>query len=361
MSHPSYSHRQQRVRQELRRRGCQAFVVTHLPNVRYLCGFSGSNAALLVGKHPSILLTDGRYATQAKDEVECAKVAICTEALLKATGAHLKVLGRANACVEAVALTIAQFHVLKRSAGQKIRFQETHGIVEKERATKDKAEVSSHRGAAKLICEVFDAILPHIRPGVRETELAAEIEYRMRKLGASGPSFDTIVASGPRSALPHARPTPRKLRLGELVLLDMGAILGGYCSDMTRTVYLGKAPKRISDWYRGVWEAHQAALATVRPGVACAQVDRAARTVLQRHGLEQYFVHSTGHGIGLEIHEAPRLAKGQKAPLAAGNVITIEPGVYLEGVGGIRIEDDVVVTRRGSEVLTRMCGELLQL
>lgn len=345
----------------MRPRGCGAFVITHLPNVRYLCGFTGSNAALLLGNRSCTLLTDGRYTGQAKEEVKGAKVVICKEALLKGVGAQLEMLGRARVWVEADSLTLAQLHALKDSSGARIRFQETRGTVEKWRAMKDEAEILAHRRAAKLICGVFDAILRHVRPGVRETELAAEIEYQMRKMGAAGPSFDTIVASGPRSALPHARPTSRRLRRNELVLLDMGAILGGYCSDMTRTVYLGRAPERIRGWYRGVWEAHQAALAAVRPGVTGAEVDRAARSVLQKCRLEQYFVHSTGHGIGLEIHEAPRLAKGQTSPLLRGNVITIEPGIYLHGVGGIRIEDDVVVTRRGSEVLTSMCGDLLQL
>lgn len=361
MANTNYSQRQQRLRQEMRRRGHRALVVTHLPNVRYLCGFTGSNAALLLGNHKSTLLTDSRYTAQARDEVRGVRVVICKEALLKAMGTQLEAQGRGLAGIEAEAITVAQYRALRASVSGRIRLQGTQGMVEKERAIKDKSEVSALSASAKLICRVFDAILPQILPGISETELAAEIEYQIRQRGASGPSFDTIVAFGPRTALPHARPTARKLRRNELVVLDMGAILAGYCSDMTRTVYLGKAPKRVLGWYRAVWEAHQAALATVRAGVACAQVDEAARSTLQKAGLEQYFVHSTGHGIGLEIHEAPRLAKGQKSLLAAGNVITIEPGVYREGIGGIRIEDDVVVTRQGSEVLTRMCGDLLQL
>jgi Xaa-Pro aminopeptidase len=169
------------------------------------------------------------------------------------------------------------------------------------------------------------------------------------------------VASGSRGALPHARPTAKKLRKNELVVLDLGAILGHYCSDMTRTVHVGRASKRVREWYRSVLEAQEAAVAAVRAGVTCGEVDAAARNVLKKNGLEQYFVHSTGHGLGLEVHEEPRVARGQTVRLEAGNVITIEPGVYVEGVGGIRIEDDVVVQAGRNEVLTRVKRDLIEL
>jgi Xaa-Pro aminopeptidase len=200
-----------------------------------------------------------------------------------------------------------------------------------------------------------------LRPGIRESEVAAEIEYQMKRQGASGASFETIVASGKRAALPHARPTSKRLKKNELVVLDLGAILGHYCSDMTRTVFLGRAPRRVRDWYRAVNEARAAAVAAVRPGVRCGEVDAAAREVLKKSGLDQYFVHSTGHGLGLEVHEDPRVARGQSIRLEAGNVITIEPGIYVEGVGGIRIEDDIAVRFRGSEVLTRVTRDLIEL
>jgi Xaa-Pro aminopeptidase len=208
---------------------------------------------------------------------------------------------------------------------------------------------------------VLEGVLKLVKPGVRESELGAEIEYQMKKRGASGASFETIVASGPRGALPHARPTAKKLRKNELVVLDLGAILGHYCSDMTRTVHVGRASKRVREWYRSVQEAQEAAVAAVRAGVTCGEVDAAARDVLKKNGLEQYFVHSTGHGLGLEVHEEPRVARGQTVRLEAGNVITIEPGVYVEGVGGIRIEDDVVVEAGRNEVLTRVKRDLIEL
>lgn len=196
---------------------------------------------------------------------------------------------------------------------------------------------------------------------MRELEVAAEVEYQMRKRGASGSAFDTIVASGRRSARPHARPTLKPLRKNELVVLDLGAILRGYCCDLTRTVFLGRAPARLKKWHRAVQEAQAAGIEAARAGVSCGEVDAAARGVLAGHGLETHFVHGTGHGLGLEVHEEPRLARGRKDALRAGNVVTIEPGVYVEGVGGIRIEDDVAVYGSHNEVLTRVPRDLIEL
>ena len=217
------------------------------------------------------------------------------------------------------------------------------------------------RKAAILAGEVMAKAFCLVKPGVRESDIAAEIEYQMRKCGASGPSFETIVASGARAAFPHARPTSKFLKKNELVVLDLGVILAHYCSDMTRTVFLGRAPRRIREWYRAVNEARAAAISTVKPGITCGEIDAAAREVLRKSGLDRYFVHSTGHGLGLEVHEDPRVARGQSIRLEAGNVITIEPGVYVEGVGGIRIEDDVAVRSQGSEVLTRVSRDLIEI
>ena len=183
----------------------------------------------------------------------------------------------------------------------------------------------------------------------------------MRRKGASGEAFETIVASGPRSALPHARPTDKRVGKNELVVLDLGAILGQYCCDLTRTVYVGRAPARIRRWYQAVQQAQAAAREALRDGVAAAQVDAAARRILKRFRLNHRFVHSTGHGLGLEVHEEPRLARGQTKLVQAGNVVTVEPGVYVEGVGGIRIEDDVAVFPNGTEVLTSAPREFLEI
>jgi Xaa-Pro aminopeptidase len=217
------------------------------------------------------------------------------------------------------------------------------------------------RKAAILAGEVVEWVLPLLKPGVREIEIAAEIEYQMRRKGASGPAFESIVAFGERGALPHARPTSKRLRKNELVVLDLGVILGHYCSDITRTVFVGKAAARIRGWYKAVLEAQTAAIAVVQKGAASGDVDAAARQVLAGYRLERYFVHSTGHGLGLEVHEDPRVARGQKQRLEPGNVITIEPGVYVEGVGGIRIEDDVAVHADRTEILTRIPRDLIEL
>ena len=208
---------------------------------------------------------------------------------------------------------------------------------------------------------LFRSVLPQIKPGISEIILAAEIEYEIKKRGGSGPSFDTIVASGPRSAWAHARPTSKLLRKNELVVLDQGAILRGYCSDLTRTVFLGRAPVKVRRLYNAVLEAQGAAREAIRPGVKAGEVDAAARQTLKRLRLAQYFTHGTGHGLGIEVHEMPRLGRGEETVLEEGMVVTIEPGVYIEGLGGIRIEDDVVVTSKGAEDLTSAPREFLEL
>jgi Xaa-Pro aminopeptidase len=242
-----------------------------------------------------------------------------------------------------------------------VRLVAASGSVESIRAKKEPQEVAQMRASAALAGEVLKSALKLLKPGIRELEVAAEIEYDMRRRGAAGPAFETIVAFGPRSAHPHARPTAKRLRKNELVVLDLGVILGHYCSDITRTVFVGRAPARIRRWHSAVQEARSAAVAAVRAGVTCGDVDAAARRVLAGHKLERYFVHSTGHGLGLEVHEEPRLARGQKQRLVPGNVITIEPGVYIPGVGGIRIEDDVAVLAHGIEVLTSVPRELIEI
>ena len=226
---------------------------------------------------------------------------------------------------------------------------------------KDPAELNVLQDAADIISAVFGRVLRCIRPGVTELALAGEIEHEIKRRGGSGPSFDTIVASGARSAWAHARPTSKPLRKNELVVLDQGAILRGYCSDMTRTIYLGKAPRKVRSLYSAVLEAQEAGKQAIRPGVTAGDVDRAARNALKRLRLDRYFTHSLGHGLGLEVHEMPRLGKGEQTVLQEGMVLTVEPGVYIEGLGGIRIEDDVVVTAKGSVDLTSAPRDFLEL
>ena len=341
--------------------GFEFFLVTHLPNIFYLCGFSGSAGALLVSPAACSFFTDGRYTIQAREEVRGARVRIARGSPVLAAGKETRSRSKRRAAFEPARLTVGQREQLVRAAGPNVRWAGWENAVEQLRAVKSSEEIKRIRAAAYLAGEVLEEILNLVKPGVRESELAAEIEYRMRRRGASGPAFDTIVASGPRAALPHANPGSKPLGKNELVVIDLGAILGRYCSDLTRTVFLGRASARIRGWYKAVLEAQDAAQEALRPGVTAGAVDAAARRILREHGLERRFVHSLGHGLGLEVHEAPRLARGDKSQLAAGNVVTLEPGVYVEGVGGVRIEDDVVVTERGADVLTRVTREFIEL
>jgi len=338
-----------------------AFLVTHRPNIFYLTGFTGSAGTLLVCLAEAALVVDGRYAIQAREEVRTARVRIMRGDLLAGVAALLRATKRTRIAFEAAHLSVQQRHDLATSTGRSVRWLPVCGWVEKLRAVKDEQELELMQKAAELASGVFEDVLALIRPGVREVELAAEIEYRMRRGGASGPAFETIVASGPRSALPHARPTTKPLTGNELVVFDLGAILRGYCSDLTRTVFLGRPPGRIRRWYSAVRDAQEAARETLRPGVQAGRVDSAARRVLRRHGLLRYFSHSTGHGLGIEVHEEPRLAFRQPARIEAGNVVTLEPGVYVPGFGGIRVEDDVVVHASGARLLTRVTRDLIQL
>jgi Xaa-Pro aminopeptidase len=353
--------RLKRLRHALEVAGASSFLEMHLPNIFYLCGFSGDSAALLVDPASATLFTDGRFTIQAKEETRGIRIHIHKGPLLEAVGEHLRGRKRHRVAIPPSRLTLAGWKALRKAAGGNLKWVAIDGLVEGLRAVKDASEIERIREAAHLGSQVMEETIRLIRPGVTEIDIASEIGYRMRRKGASGESFEAIVAAGPRSALPHARPTARRIGKNELVVLDLGAILRRYCSDLTRTVHVGKASARVRDWYRAVLDAQTAARDAVKSGVACGVIDAAARNVLQRKGLGRYFVHSTGHGIGLEIHEDPRIARDQKKLLETGNVVTLEPGVYVEGVGGIRIEDDALVTPRGAEILTTAPREFLEL
>lgn len=342
--------------------GADAFLVSHLPNIRYLCGFTGSAALLLVEQSSATLFTDSRYTFQAHEEVSNARIKIARAGLIRAAGEALaQRRGRVRAAYSPSHSTVAQLSAIKRAASDRVRWVDGGDAVEKLRSVKDPDELAIMRDAAVLISAVVEEALPGIKPGVTELEVAAELEYAMKRKGASGASFETIVAAGPHSAWAHARPSSNPLRKSQLVVLDQGAILHGYCSDMTRTVFLGRAPANIRRLYRAVLLAQEAAKAAIRPGVSGESVDAAARRVLKRERLVRYFTHSTGHGLGMEVHEMPRLGKGDKTILEEGMVITVEPGVYVEGLGGIRIEDDIVVTAKGCEDLTTAPRDFIEL
>lgn len=361
-SQPSRRSRIDRLRLCFSEIGAGAVLVSHLPNIRYLCGFSGSAALLLVESSSATLFTDSRYTFQAREEVFDARVHIARKGLLAAVAETLRRRrGGAHVACSLANLSVAQLDTLKHLCGSRIRWKSDRNSVEKLRLIKEPREIALIKDAAILISDVFRKTLPKIRPGISELQLAGEFEFTMKRLGATGPSFETIVASGARSAWAHARPTSKTLAKGELVVLDQGAILRAYCSDMTRTVFLGRAPRKVGTAYQAVLEAQQAAKDSIRPGVKAEFIDGEARKVLKRYGLARYFTHSTGHGLGLEVHEMPRIGRGEQTPLQEGMVITVEPGVYLQGLGGIRIEDDVLVTASGSLDLTNAPREFLEL
>jgi len=339
-----------------------AVLVSHLPNIQYLCGFTGSSGLLLIQESRGTLFTDSRYTFQARQEVSGVKVQITKKGLLASVGESLRNRrGRASVAYSPAQLTVGQMDALQAASGKRVRWVKAPNAVESLRAVKDAGELAAMEDAALLISDVFVSVVPLIRPGISELKLSAAIEYGMKERGATGASFETIVASGSRSAWAHARPTAKLLRKNELVVLDQGAILRGYCSDMTRTVFVGRATSRVRRMYGAVLEAQQAAKDAIRPGVTAGSVDAAARQVLKRYGLAGKFTHSTGHGLGLEVHEMPRLGHGEATVLQQGMVLTVEPGVYLEGFGGIRIEDDIVVTSKDAQDLTTASREFLEL
>ncbi len=342
--------------------GVDAILVSHLPNIRYLSGFTGSAGLVLVDPSSAMLYTDSRYTFQARQEVSAARVQICKNGLIRACAEALRARkGRLRVAYSASTMTVAHKRALDAAVGSRVRWVEDQSAVEKLRAVKDPAELATIREACEMTSAVFQRTLSDIRPGTPELALAARIENEIKRRGGSGPSFETIVASGVRSAWAHARPTDKRLGKNELVVLDQGAILRGYCSDMTRTVFVGKASAKVRSLYTAVLEAQTAGKQAIQPGVTAGEVDRAARNTLKRAKLDRHFTHSLGHGLGLEVHEMPRLGKNEQTVLREGMVLTVEPGVYVEGLGGIRIEDDVVVTKQGAVDLTTATRDFLEL
>jgi Xaa-Pro aminopeptidase len=333
------------------------FLISSLHNVRYLSGFTGSNAMLLVAQGDSILFTDPRYTIQSRQETDC-RVQIAKGSLYEATAKVVSKRRWRTIGVEQGRISYAAYTELSKSFPINAAIVAMPPLIEELRTVKSNNEVDLIRRSVDVNSSAYDAAIGRLNGKSTENDFAAELEYRMRKLGAERPAFETIVASGPRSALPHARPTSERLMTNRLLLVDMGAVHAGYCSDMTRMLHLGKPGPEARKLHKAVLQAQLAAIDAVRENTTASAVDRAARQVLKAHGLDKLFVHSTGHGLGLEIHEPPRIGKREKTRLKAGMVITIEPGAYMEGFGGVRIEDTVLVTKSGCEVLTPTPKEL---
>ena len=308
-----------------------------------------------------VFLTDGRYTEQAHEEVKGARVVIPRGALMLAAAKFLMKASPAEIGFEADLTTVTAAQQMKRTVPKGIRWKATSGLVMRQRMVKDADELKLIRQAVKLGAKVYEDAAKLIRPGVTEMEVAGRLEFAARQAGADGMSFDTIVAAGKRGALPHGKASMQAIPKRGFVVVDSGVILRGYCSDMTRTVHVGRIGRVERQWYEAVLEAQLVGISAVRAGVMAGEVDEAARGVLRKAKLDQYFTHSTGHGVGLEIHEPPRLGVKQEERLVPGMVITIEPGIYVPGRGGIRIEDMVVVTEKGCEVLTPVTKELVEI
>jgi Xaa-Pro aminopeptidase len=361
-----------RVRLAARTAGIDALVVTHLPNVQYLTGFTGSAGVALVLPRTCLLVVDFRYVTAVNTLTSSLEglVTLATfersydEALVEL----LRREGSQRIGIEAAYLPVSRFNAISSGLAARtllpIQSSEsapalvpTERLVERARVIKDEFEIATLRDAGRRLGEIASRVHEFVREGRTEQSVAADIETAMREAGFSRPAFETIVASGPNSVLPHARPTNRTIQVGDPTVLDFGGVYDGYCVDLTRTVQLGSATGALQQLYGAVAEAQDAAIAAVRPGATSSAIDAAARIVLERYGLSAAFGHGTGHGLGLEVHEEPRIARqSPRLPdpvVEPGMVFTIEPGVYVPGVGGVRIEDDVLVTETGCEVLTR--------
>jgi Xaa-Pro aminopeptidase len=338
-----------------------ALLVSALPNLRYLSGFTGDNALLLVTSESQTLFTDPRFAIQASEECSCT-IKIAPRGPLEpyvVESIRRKKLKRIG--FEASRMIFDVHRRLKEALPLGASLKPIGPVIEKLRMIKSKDEIARIRKSVLTNSEAFMKTVKSIRPGVSESAIAAELEFQMRRLGAEKAAFETIVAVGARSALPHARPGNQRVAVDELLLIDMGSCQDGYMSDMTRTLFCGKPGRRIRSMYKSVLKSQLAAISAVREGATAGQVDRQARQVLESEGLGKYFVHSTGHGLGLEIHEPPRVGRRDKTRLEAGMVITIEPGAYIQGFGGIRIEDTVLVSKNGCEILTPTPKELMLL
>jgi len=350
--------RQACLRERLRAEGLAGLLVTHLPNIRYLTGFSGSSGAVLVLPGETVLVTDFRYETQAAEEAGAhARVEVVRSDVWERV-AKLAGRGRGEGWgFESESTSVATAAALARHGLPALRPVE--GLVEDLRVRKSDDEVAAIRGAADLAHAAFTATVDAVKPGATEADIVAVLEGELRRRGSEGHPFPTIVASGPRSALPHAATGRRTVGPNEIVLLDFGAQVDGYCADLTRIVVTGTADDRIRMVFELVRDAQTQALAGLRGGLTGKQGDALARAPIEQRGFGDAFGHSLGHGLGLEVHEAPRVSRTNEKPLPVDSVVTVEPGVYLPGWGGIRLEDDVRLTAEGVELLSRRQTEVI--
>lgn len=350
-----------KLNEKINRENLDLLLVTTPTNVRYLCGYTGSNGILLVSENESIFLTDFRYKEQVKKEVKGSKIKIAQRELFS-TLPEINLLKekRVKAGFEAKNLSFKLYEKLK-ALFPEVLWVPTEDLVESFLATKDEEEIKRIKKAADISAKVYQEVLPLFKPGTKELEISAEIEYRIRMNGGTGSAFEPIVASGIRSAMPHARASSKRLKKGEFITLDFGASYEGYVCDITRTVVLGRATARQKKIYNLVLKAQTKAIENTRSEMKGFELDKIAREVIKKAGFQNYFGHGLGHGIGLLVHEGPGINTKSQEVLKPGMVITIEPGIYIPGWGGVRTEDDVLISRNGCRVLTQIDRELLEL
>ncbi len=354
-----FTKRRGRLSRAVTRTGADAILVTNFTNVTYLTGFTGDDSYLLVGDGIELMLSDPRYAQQIEEECPGLKVALRgpSTTLVSVLKSVVRKARISHLAVEAASMTL-DLHSRMAEAMPQIRWSTTTGLVEKLREIKDKEEIAEIREAVRLAERAFGVIKAALRPEQTEREIAYELENVIRGFGGAGCAFPSIVAAGARAALPHAVPTDQRIGSGNLLLIDWGATARLYRSDLTRVLVTGRISPKLKRIYGVVLKAQELAMAAIRPGALMSDVDRVARSVISDAGYGKRFGHGLGHGFGLEIHESPRLSANQNRPLKAGMVVTVEPGIYLPEWGGVRIEDDILVTRDGHEVLSSVTKDL---
>ncbi len=350
-----FAGRREKLRKLLKKTGAEALLATSVPNVTYLTGFSGDSSYLLVTHEDQILISDGRYPTQIEEECPGLEMNIRRAGVLihHQVAKVLRAAGISRLAIEAESMTVATRDRIAEKL-PKLEIGATSGMVEHLRQIKDKEELALIRQAASIAEKAFAVIRAGLRPEQTEKQIGDALEHQFRLFGGEGPAFPPIVAVGPRAALPHAKVTDRRIGAGDMVLFDWGAQWRLYKSDLTRVLVTGKISTKLRRVYEVVLCAQARAIAAIRPGVSTPEVDGAARKVIAEAGLDRRFNHGIGHGIGLEVHESPRMSGKNAVTLKPGMVVTVEPGVYIPGWGGVRIEDDILVTRGGHEVLTSL-------
>ena len=357
----SVESRRNRLRRLFKKSGADAMLVTSFVNVTYLTGFTGDDSFLLVTRDGEILITDFRYVIQLADECPGLELEVrktgAGQTIVDSVARVVKSAKVTNLAIEADVMTLALHDELADKL-PKVSLLPSRGLVEELREIKDRGEVAQIRSAVKIAEKAFSVVRAGLRPEMTEREIANALDYQIRLFGGNGLSFEPIVAVGDRAALPHGHATERKVCESDLLLIDWGAYSGLYLSDLTRVLVTGRISPKLERVYGVVLKAQQRAIASIKPGVSMDVVDDAARKFIAKEGFGKHFGHGLGHGIGLQIHENPRISRASKQPLKAGMVVTVEPGIYLKGWGGVRIEDDVLVTKTGHEVLSSITKKL---